>query len=163
MPKKVTIEQFIKAVESNKHDLAIEQFYTDDASIQENQNPPRVGKAFLVENEARTFAKAKSVSSKCIRPYFISGNTVVIRWYFRFEWKNETHSEIEEIAYQEWQGELVHKEQLFFISHFSIYPKVGALSSARHNLASDIRRTDIRFTHSPILYPFDNEYFSNQI
>ena len=114
MPKTETIEQFINVVESNKHDLAIEQFYTENASMQENQLPPRVGKVLLVENESKTLAKAKSVSSKCIRPYFVSGNIVVIKWYFRFEWKNDTCSEIEEIAYQEWQGELICKEQFFY-------------------------------------------------
>ena len=114
MPKIETIEQFINVVESNKHDLAIEQFYTENASMQENQSVPRVGKTFLVENESKTLAKAKSVSSKCIRPYIVSGNIVVIKWYFRFEWKNNTYSEIEEIAYQEWQDELICKEQFFY-------------------------------------------------
>jgi hypothetical protein len=114
MPKIETIEQFIKAVESNKHDLAIEQFYTENASMQENQSAPRVGKAFLVENETQTLAKAKSVSSKCIYPYFVNGNMVVIKWHFRFEWINDTYSEIEEIAYQEWKDELICKEQFFY-------------------------------------------------
>ncbi|MDC6363620.1 MULTISPECIES: nuclear transport factor 2 family protein [Flavobacteriaceae] len=108
------MEQFIKSVESNKHDLAIEQFYTENASMQENQSAPRVGRTFLVENEAKTLAKAKSISSKCIHPYFVSGNMVVIKWHFRFEWKNDTYSEIEEIAYQEWQDELICKEQFFY-------------------------------------------------
>ncbi|MCB0630404.1 MAG: hypothetical protein R2824_19805 [Saprospiraceae bacterium] len=114
MPKIETVQAFISAVESNKHDLAIAQFYTDNASMQENQSPPRLGKIFLVENEARTLAKAKSVSSKCIPPYLINGNIVVIRWHFRFEWKDNTYSEIEEIAYQEWQDQLIHKEQFFY-------------------------------------------------
>jgi tmRNA-binding protein len=114
MPKVETIDQFIRAVESNKHDLAIAQFYTENASIQENQSPPRVGKMLLVKNEARTLAKAKSVNSKCILPYFIHGNTVIIKWHFRFEWKDGTYSEIEEIAYQNWQDERIHKEQFFY-------------------------------------------------
>lgn len=114
MPKTETVERFISAVESNEHDLAIEQFYTEDASMQENQSEPRIGRAFLVENEAKTLAKAKSVASKCIRPYFINGNKVVIKWHFYFEWKNGTYSEIEEVTLQQWKDELIHKEQFFY-------------------------------------------------
>jgi len=114
MPKPETIEQFIAMVESNEHDKAIEKFYTIDASMQENHAEPRVGRDNLVANEKNTLLKVKSLVSKCIRPYFMNGDQVVIRWYFRFEWKNGTTSEIEEIAYQNWQEELIKSEKFFY-------------------------------------------------
>lgn len=114
MPKPETIEQFIAMVESNEHDKAIEKFYTIDASMQENQAEPRVGRDNLVANEKNTLLKVKSLVSKCIRPYFMNGDQVVIRWYFRFEWKNGSISEIEEIAYQTWQEELIKSEKFFY-------------------------------------------------
>lgn len=114
MPKTETIEQFIAMVEANEHDKAIEKFYTADASMQENQAEPRVGRDLLVTNEKNTLLKVKSLVSKCIRPYFIDGDQVVIQWYFRFEWKNDTISEIEEITRQNWEGELIKKEQFFY-------------------------------------------------
>lgn len=114
MPKPETIEQFIAMVESNEHDKAIEKFYTIDASMQENQAEPRVGRDNLVANEKNTLQKVKSLVSKCIRPYFMNGDQVVIRWYFRFEWKNGSISEIEEIAYQNWQEELIKSEKFFY-------------------------------------------------
>lgn len=114
MPKSETIEQFIAMVESNEHDKAIEKFYTTDASMQENQTEPRVGKDLLVANEKNTLLKVKSLVSKCIRPYFINGDYVVIQWYFRFEWKNGSISEIEEIAWQNWHEELIKTEKFFY-------------------------------------------------
>jgi hypothetical protein len=114
MPKVETIEQFVAMVESNEHDKAIEKFYTTDASMQENQAEPRVGRDLLVANEKETLLKVKSLVSKCIRPYFINGDQVVIQWYFRFEWKNGTISEIEEITRQNWEGELIKSEQFFY-------------------------------------------------
>ena len=114
MPKVETIEQFIAMVESNEHDKAIEKFYTIDASMQENQAEPRVGRDNLVANEKNTLLKVKSLVSKCIRPYFVNGDHVVIQWYFRFEWKNGTVSEIEEMACQNWQGELIQSEKFFY-------------------------------------------------
>lgn len=114
MPKLETIEEFIAMVEANEHDKAIEKFYTADASMQENQSEPRVGRDLLVSNEKNTLLKVKSLVSKCIRPYFINDDEVVIQWYFRFEWKNGSVSEIEEITRQNWQGELIRSEQFFY-------------------------------------------------
>lgn len=114
MPKPETIEEFIAMVESNDHDKAIERFYTADASMQENQSEPRAGRDLLVANEKNTLQKVRSLVSKCIRPYFINGNQVVIQWYFRFEWKNGNVSEIEEITRQNWQGELIESEKFFY-------------------------------------------------
>ena len=47
MPSLETIESFIKSVEQEPHDHVMEKFFTDDASIQENQSEPRVGKKNL--------------------------------------------------------------------------------------------------------------------
>lgn len=114
MPKTETLERFIAMVESNRHDLAIETFYTEDATMQENQSPPRVGRDFLVANERSVLERVASVSSKCIRPVFVDGDLVVIRWVFKFTYKNGTGSEIEELAYQRWNGELIQEEQFFY-------------------------------------------------
>jgi hypothetical protein len=114
MPKLETIEEFIAMVESNEHDKAIEKFYIADASMQENQAEPRVGRDLLVANEKNTLQKIKSLVSKCIRPYFVNGDQIVIQWYFRFEWKNGSVSEIEEITRQNWKGELIQSEQFFY-------------------------------------------------
>ncbi|MEM9527626.1 MAG: nuclear transport factor 2 family protein [Bacteroidota bacterium] len=114
MPNSATVEQFINSVEQDPHDRVIEQFYADDATIQENQNPPRIGKENLVKNEKGMLAKALRVESKCIRPFFLAENKVVIKWKFRFEWKNNTVTEIEELAYQEWEGDKIKREQFYY-------------------------------------------------
>ena len=114
MPKTETLERFIAMVESNQHDLAIETFYTEDATMQENQSPPRVGRDFLVNNERNAMEKVASVSSKCIRPVFVDGDFVVIRWVFQFTYKNGSGSSLEELAYQRWNGELIQEEQFFY-------------------------------------------------
>ena len=114
MPTKETIESFINAVENKPHDKVIEQFYTDDASIQENQNVPRLGKENLIKNEQGMLSKALRVHSKCIRPFFQIENKVIIKWHFRFEWRNNTITEIEELAYQEWEGNKIKQEQFFY-------------------------------------------------
>jgi len=114
MPTSTTLERFIDMVEANQHDLAIETFYTEDASMQENQSPPRIGRDNLVANERAVLNKIQSVSSRCVRPIFVDGDHVVIRWIFKFTWKDGTGSQIEELAYQKWNGELIQQEQFFY-------------------------------------------------
>ena len=48
MPSRDTVERFVAMVVSGDHVGAIEAFYAEDASMQENLAPPRVGKAALV-------------------------------------------------------------------------------------------------------------------
>lgn len=86
MPNQEILEKFIHAVENHPHYSVIAKFYADDATIQENQNNPKVGKENLIKNEREMLKKAKTVHSKCVRPFFQKDNTVIIRWKFRFEW-----------------------------------------------------------------------------
>ena len=114
MPSMEVLDRFIARVEQNAHDLAIEEFYADEASMRENQAPPRVGRDAHVANERRVLARARSVRSECVRPVFVSGDRVVIRWRFRFEWLDGTITEMEELAYQRWVGERIAEETFFY-------------------------------------------------
>jgi hypothetical protein len=114
MPTNETLERFIARVESNAHVEAIQEFYTENASMQENMAPPRVGRETLVAHEAAALARAASVRSTCVRPVFVNGDHVVIRWIFEFTWKDGSVGRIEELAWQRWEGERVAQEQFFY-------------------------------------------------
>ena len=114
MPTSETLERFIARVEENAHAEAIEEFYTENGSIQENQSAPRIGRASLIENERRVMAKTKGMRSTCIRPVFINGDKAILRWIFRFDWLDGTFTEIEEIAYQVWKDQRIASETFFY-------------------------------------------------
>ena len=114
MPSPETLERFIARVEENAHVEAIQEFYTETASMRENHGAARIGRDTLVASERAALAKAKSVSSKCVRPVLVNGNIVVIRWVFRFEWKDGKATRMEELAYQRWDGERIVEEQFFY-------------------------------------------------
>jgi hypothetical protein len=122
MPKAKTLEEFIARVEQNAHVEAIEEFYTADSTMQENQSPPRAGREANMAKERRVLAKAKTVSSKCVRPVFVNGDRVVIRWIFRFEWPDQTVTRMDELAYQRWEGERI-AEETFFYDPAQLVPK----------------------------------------
>ena len=114
MPTQETLEKFIARVEQNAHAEAVEEFYTENASLQENQASPRVGRSLHVANERAVMARARAVVSKCVRPVFVNGDRVVIRWTFRFDWLDGTVTEMDELAYQRWEGERIAQEIFFY-------------------------------------------------
>jgi hypothetical protein len=114
MPTHDTLERFIARVEDNQHVEAIEMFYAEHASMQENQGEPRIGREGLMAGEARVLARAKSVASQCVRPVMVNGDHVAIRWVFRFEWLDGSSTTVEEVAWQRWEGERIAQETFFY-------------------------------------------------
>ena len=122
MPTPETLFRFIARVEENVHDKAIEEFYTPDATMQENFSSKRIGRDVLVANERGVLARAKSVKSTCVQPVFVNGNYVVIRWIFDFIWLDGNMTHIEELAYQRWEDERI-AEEVFFYDPAQLVPK----------------------------------------
>jgi hypothetical protein len=114
MPSPGTIEAFVAMVERNEHVQAIEAFYAPEASMQENDSAPRKGRELLAANEARVLARMRTVKSTCVRPVFVDGAFVVIRWIFEFEALDGKRTRIEELAYQRWEGDKVAEEKFFY-------------------------------------------------
>ncbi|SFU59454.1 SnoaL-like domain-containing protein [Polaromonas sp. YR568] len=114
MPSPETLERFIARVEENAHAEAIEEFYAENASMQENQSAPRVGRSNLVKGEQKVMERAKSLTSTCVRPALLQGDHVVIRWIFRFEWQDGSRTVMEELAWQRWEGERIAEETFFY-------------------------------------------------
>jgi hypothetical protein len=114
MPTSETLERFIALVEQNAHVEAVEAFYTVDSTMQENQLPPRVGREAHAANERKVMGRVKRLTSRCVRPVFVNGDRVVIRWVFRFEWLDGTVTRMDELAYQRWEGERIAEETFFY-------------------------------------------------
>jgi hypothetical protein len=114
MPTEETINRFVARVEANAHIEAVEEFYTENSSMRENQGEPRVGRDLHLANERRFLSSLKSLASKCVRPVFINGDRVVIRWNFRFERHDGTVVTMDELTYQRWEGERIAEETFFF-------------------------------------------------
>lgn len=114
MPTVETLENFIRRVQEGAHAEACEEYYTEHSTMQENQAQPRVGRTAHVANERKVMARAKSIRSECVRPVFVAGDKVVIRWIFQFEWADGTTTRMEELAYQRWEGEQIAEETFFY-------------------------------------------------
>jgi len=67
-----------------------------------------------VANERKVLARPGSVVSKCVRPVFVNGDHVVIRWIFHFECLDGSATHMEELACQRWDGERIADETFFY-------------------------------------------------
>lgn len=114
MPSEHTLESFIALVEQNAHVEAIERFYADDATMQENFDPPRKGRDTLMAGESAFLKRWSTVESRCVRPAFRSGDHVIVRWQFEFTAPNGSKLKMDELAYQRWQGEKIAEERFYY-------------------------------------------------
>ncbi|HEY1709172.1 MAG TPA: nuclear transport factor 2 family protein [Rhizomicrobium sp.] len=114
MPSQKTLDDFFAMVTSGKHDVAIEQFYAEDSTMQENLGEVRKGRAGNVAREKATLAAVKSVKTTCVPPVFVAGDEVVIHWIFEFTRPDGGVMRIEELAHQKWRGEKIVEERFYY-------------------------------------------------
>jgi hypothetical protein len=114
MPSSNTLDAFIQLVETGQTVLAMERFYADNASMQENECEPRVGKDALIRHEQAALASIAAMKATCIRPVFVAADSVVIRWVFEVQDKKGKTTRFEELALQRWEGELLVEEKFFY-------------------------------------------------
>ena len=113
MPSRARLDEFIAVVESGDHAGAIERYYAEDATMQENAAPPRVGREALLVHERAALARMSDVYSKCVSSV-VEGDCVAIHWNFVLTEKSGLVRRFDEIAWQEWRGELICSERFFY-------------------------------------------------
>ena len=113
MPTRERVAEFVAVVEADRHVEAIERFYHEDASMQENQAAPRVGRDLLVETERATLARSQ-VRTEAAGFVLIEGDEVVIRWVFHFTSRDGKTTRFEELAHQVWRDDRIAVERFFY-------------------------------------------------
>ena len=113
MPSRARLDEFIAVVEAGDHAGAIERYYTEDSSMQENAAPPRVGRDLLVARERGVLAQMSHVYSKAMSSV-VEGDNVAIHWIFRLTDKSGKVRRIDEVALQQWRGDKIFRERFFY-------------------------------------------------
>jgi predicted SnoaL-like aldol condensation-catalyzing enzyme len=113
MPTRERLNEFITVVESGDHAGAIERYYTEDSSMQENAAPPRVGRDVLVAHERGVLARMSNVYSKAISS-LLEGDRVAIHWVFELTEKSGKVHRFDEVSLQEWRGDKIFRERFFY-------------------------------------------------
>ena len=114
MPSREHVERFVRMVEAGEFVEAMEMYYADDATMQENNEPPRVGLPSLIAHERRVLATAGRSKARCLTPPVIDGNTVVLHWEFVFASPTGATIRLEELAFQTWRGDRLVTERFLY-------------------------------------------------
>ncbi len=93
---------------------AIQEFYAQDATMQENNQPPRVGLAALLENERQVLASLKEIRVNRAASFIVEGDRAAINWVYHFIDSQGRELRRNELAYQIWRDGKIISERFFY-------------------------------------------------
>ena len=114
MPSRERVAALVAMVEEGEFVEAIEAFYAEDATMQENNEAPRGGRNKLVEGEKRMLARHRAARTLPGSSYVVDGDVAVIRWTFVFTRMDGTSFRMQELAHQRWRGDRICEERFFY-------------------------------------------------
>jgi len=114
MPDRDRVLAFVALVEGARYVEALEEFYHPDASMQDNQQPPRLGRERLIADERATMARFARMETDPVTDLLIDGDKVMIRWRFTFTPAEGPPMVMEEVTLQRWDGERIAEERFFY-------------------------------------------------
>ena len=114
MPTRGRVEAFIARVESGDYVGAIEDFYTEDATMQDNDGPARGGRDALMAQERVVMAAVKQIATRPVTRWLVDGDRVAINWVFDFTFPDGRTAVMDEIAFQAWSGDRIQTERFYY-------------------------------------------------
>jgi len=114
MPSKQRLHDFIATVEAGEYIRAIEEFYDDDASMQENAAAPRKSRAALVAHERMMLKHVESIKTRPPQRIAVDGDLVVINWIFDITTRDGNTRVLDELAIQRWHNDKIVEEQFYY-------------------------------------------------
>jgi hypothetical protein len=113
MPSRERVAAFIAAVVGGDHVRAIADYYHEEASMQENLQSPRRGRAVLMAHEAKVLERVKMHTHP--EPIFlVDGDNVMINWIFDATSKDGVTRRLNELALQRWVGDRIAEERFVY-------------------------------------------------
>lgn len=114
MPTRERVAALVAMVEQGSYVEAIREFYAEDASMQENGEPPRSGRDRLIEHEWRMLSAHKEARTLPGSSFLLDGDRVVIHWVFEFTRRDGTSFRMDELAHQHWRGDRIVEERFYY-------------------------------------------------
>lgn len=113
MPSRARVEDFIATIERGEFLEALPKFYAEDMTAQENNGPPRIGRAAQTANEEAALKRMHFDSIKAVS-YLVDGDRVAINYVFEMTTAHGDRLRMDEIAYQLWRGDQIVNERYFY-------------------------------------------------
>jgi ketosteroid isomerase-like protein len=113
MPSRAVVQAFIATIERGEFLEALLKFYAEDMTAQENNAPPRIGRAAQITNEEAALKRMRFDTIEAVS-YLVDGDRVAINYVFEMTTAAGDHLRMDEIAYQLWRGDQIINERYFY-------------------------------------------------
>lgn len=113
MPSRSVVEDFVAMIERGEFLEALDRFYAEDMTAQENNQPPRIGRKAQVANETAALKRMRFDSIKAAS-WLVDGDRVAINYVFEMTTEGGDRLRMDEIAYQLWRGDRIVSERYFY-------------------------------------------------
>lgn len=113
-PSQSLVRSFIRRVEQQDYVGAIAHFYHEDATVQENQDPPRRGRVALIAHEMDLMVRYGNIPVRKVDRFAINGNAVFINWIFELNTPSLGKRIFDEVAMQHWDGDRIRRERFYY-------------------------------------------------
>lgn len=103
-----------EAIMAGKGMEAFEELYADDVTMQENSEPPRVGKAACRDYEYKFFEMLEAFHGAAVSLVAVEGDVSYSQWDNDFTIKGMPRSKIAQITQRVWRDGKVVSERFFY-------------------------------------------------
>ena len=114
MPARERVQAFVDMVEANRFVEAIREFYTEDASMQENLGTVRAGRDALAAGEEAVLRNVKAITTRPGTVFVADGERVVVNWVFDIVTADGRAYALDELAWQVWRGGRIAQERFYY-------------------------------------------------
>jgi ketosteroid isomerase-like protein len=114
MPTRERLEALVAVVQAGRYVEAIRDFYHEDASLQENLQPPRVGRAAQIAREERAAQKFASMRTVSIEAFPAGGDSVAVHSVFELIDLAGRRTRLDQMSLQRWRGDRIAEERFFY-------------------------------------------------
>ena len=117
------VQQLNELITRGETIKAMELFYSQTVLMQENEEDPRVGKAFCIEHEQKNLNKVKDFELQIIHQAIDpSKNVVFTEMELRFTPLKGPRMKLREVSVQYWSNGLIEKEKFYYHSMKKVDP-----------------------------------------
>ena len=113
MPTRERVQAFVAMVEAGDYVEAIRQFYTDDATMQENLGIIRTGRDTLLAAEDIVL-KTVQITTRPGTVFTVDGDRVAVNWVFDIVLADGRKYALDELAWQFWRGDRIAQERFYY-------------------------------------------------
>lgn len=114
MPSRDSVRRLIAMVEDGRTVEAMQEFYADNATMQENNKTPRRGLSTLLAYEQNVVDSFEAIYTHPDTLFNLDEDQVVINWIFDMTDREGRTFRLDELAHQTWIGEKICRERFYY-------------------------------------------------